>query len=60
MNQISALLVVAVVLLAGGAGIAEAARAMARARIRRQQRLLRLSSVVTGLPPSSPDSFSQS
>jgi hypothetical protein len=41
-------------LLAACAMIMETARVMARARIRRQRRLVRLSSVVTGLQPVSP------
>jgi hypothetical protein len=55
MTQTSALVVVGVVLLAACAAITQVARALARARIRKQRRLLRLSSVVTGLPPTAPD-----
>jgi hypothetical protein len=56
MNQTFALVAVGIALLAACAVLTQqAARAIARARIRRQRRLLRLSSVVTGLPPVSPD-----
>ncbi|MGA2275237.1 MAG: hypothetical protein ABSH00_16915 [Bryobacteraceae bacterium] len=55
MTQTSALLAIGIVLLVACAAISQAARAAASARIRRQRRLLRLSSVVTGLPVSPND-----
>jgi hypothetical protein len=58
MTQISALVAVGIVLLVACAAITQAARVMARARIRRQRRVLRLSSVVTGLPASADDQLS--
>ncbi|MGB7758915.1 MAG: hypothetical protein WBL61_03745 [Bryobacteraceae bacterium] len=59
MTQTSALAVIGIVLLAVCATVMQAARALARARIRRQQRMLRISSVVTGIQADSPrDQFS--
>ncbi|MGD0668334.1 MAG: hypothetical protein ABSB23_12295 [Bryobacteraceae bacterium] len=54
MTETLALLAIGIGLLAACAMIMETARVMARARIRRQRRLVRLSSVVTGLQPVSP------
>ncbi|HEY1182771.1 MAG TPA: hypothetical protein VGE89_01220 [Bryobacteraceae bacterium] len=58
MTQTTALVVVGVVLLAACAAIAQTARAIARARIRRQRRSSRIASVVTGLPASPEDQIS--
>ena len=58
MTQTTALVVVGVVLLAACAAIAQTARAIARARIRRQRRSSRIASVVTGLPASPHDQLS--
>ncbi|MGO9012051.1 MAG: hypothetical protein ACLQPN_18285 [Bryobacteraceae bacterium] len=54
MTETLALLAIGIGLLAACAIIMETARVMARARIRRRRRLLRLASVVTGLQPVSP------
>lgn len=54
-QQTTALLVVAITLLAICATIAQVARSIARARIQRRLRLSRISSVVTGAPPAPPD-----
>jgi len=55
MRQTFALLAIGMILLVAWAIIVQTARAMARARIRRRRRLLRLCSVVDGTPPASPD-----
>jgi DNA invertase Pin-like site-specific DNA recombinase len=58
MTQTSALIAAVPMLLGLSAAIAQAARAVTRARIRREQRLSRLASVVNGLPAeSSEDQF---
>jgi len=49
MRETLTLLTVGLMLLAGAAAL-EISRAIARARVRRRRRLLRLCSVVTGLP----------
>ncbi|HEY1218827.1 MAG: hypothetical protein ABSE42_01085 [Bryobacteraceae bacterium] len=59
MTQTSALAVIGIFLLAACATVIQTVRVIARARIRRQRRLVRLSSVVTGMPAGSPnDQFS--
>lgn len=55
MRQTFALLAIGAILLVAWAIVVQAARAIARARIRRRRRLLRLCSVVRGVPPASTD-----
>jgi hypothetical protein len=56
MTQVSILIAVGIALLAACAVLTQhAVHMIARARVRRQRRLLVLSSVVTGLPTVSPD-----
>jgi len=55
MNQTWTLIAVVTALVAACAAVFQATRAISRARIRRQQRLVRLSSVVTGEPAEAPD-----
>lgn len=54
MNQTSALAVIGILLLAGCVGAMQAARSIARARIRRQLKMMRMCSVVAGSPENSP------
>jgi len=53
MTQTSVLIAAVPLLLGLSAAVVQAARAVSRARIRKQQRLSRLASVVTGVPTES-------
>jgi hypothetical protein len=55
MNQTAALALIGIVLVVGCVGTMQAARAIARARIRRQLKMMRMCSVVAGSPDDAPD-----
>jgi hypothetical protein len=55
MSQTAALALIGIVLVAGCVGAMQAARAVARARIRRQLKMMRMCSVVAGSPDEPPD-----
>jgi uncharacterized lipoprotein YajG len=50
MNQASALALIGILLLAGCAAIMQFARVIARARLRRRRKMMRMCSVVVGVP----------
>jgi hypothetical protein len=55
MSQTSALAVIGIVLLAVCAAVMQTSRAVARARTRRQLKMMRMCSVVAGSPNVAPD-----